>query len=289
MIAGNPSVVYIREPFNVSHPPGIGISSARFDHWYTYISDENADCFYRKIERTLNFSYGLGAELREEKRSKNLYKISREFLAFNKYKILGKRPLLKDPLALLSAEWLASKFDMDVVVLIRHPAAFASSLKQKGWEFSFSNFLDQDELMRDHLYPFEAALKSYANGDYDIIDQASLLWKVLHHMIQKYQETHGDWLFVRHEDVSEQPLLVFQDIFNYLNLEFTEKNSQVIKEYSSVSNPVEGTSDVTHTLRRNSKDNIKSWKNKLTTTEIERIRTQVEAVSCNFYADEDWQ
>ena len=112
---------------------------------------------------------------------------------------------------------------MSVIILIRHPAAFASSLKQKKWEFSFSNFLDQNWLMRDHLYPFESAINSHVNNKSDIIDQASLLWKILHYMIQKYRERHVDWLFIRHEDISMQPLMAFQDIFSYLALDFTDK------------------------------------------------------------------
>jgi hypothetical protein len=288
MIAESSSIVYIREPFNVSHPPGVGINSAEFSYWYTYIYQGNEDCFYSPIKETLNFSYGLTKELKAKEAKKALSKILKEFLAFRKNKLLGKRPLLKDPIALFSAEWLASKFDMNVVVLIRHPAAFASSLKQKNWSFPFSDFLKQTQLIKDHLYPFEADLKSYVDGKYDIIDQASLLWKILHYMILKYQANHSEWLFVRHEDISEKPLPVFQDIFSYLDLEFTEKISQVIREHSSASNPVEGSSDATHTLKRNSKDNIKSWKHRLTDTEIERIRTQVEEIACHFYSEEDW-
>ncbi len=41
----------------------------------------------------------------------------------------GARPLLKDPIAVLSAPWLERTFGMQVVFSVRHPAAFAASLK----------------------------------------------------------------------------------------------------------------------------------------------------------------
>ncbi len=289
MIAESSSIAYIHEPFNVANPPGVGICSAKFNYWFTYISIENEEDFYGPIKRTLDFSYDLGRQLAQVNQKKSLFQIYKEYFAFNKYRILRKRPLLKDPIALFSAEWLTSKFDMDVIVLIRHPAAFASSLKQKGWQFPFSHLLKQPLLIEKYLYPFEAELKAYSNNKYDIIDQASLLWKILHHVIFLYQQKHKDWCFVRHEDISDKPLCMFQNIFDFLNLEFTTNNAQVIKEYSSIDNPTEGNKHSTHTLKRNSKANIRTWKNRLTNLEIARIRSQVNDISHNFYSDEDWE
>ena len=87
MIAENSSVVYIREPFNISNPPGSGISSAKFDHWYTYVSDRNEDLFYEPIKRTINFSYGLGSALKERRNRKNSYKIYRDFLGVQQIQV----------------------------------------------------------------------------------------------------------------------------------------------------------------------------------------------------------
>ena len=37
--------------------------------------------------------------------------------------------IIKDPFALLSAEWLHTSLNWDIVIVIRHPAAFALSMK----------------------------------------------------------------------------------------------------------------------------------------------------------------
>ena len=47
---------------------------------------------------------------------------------FKYFKFRGYNPLIKDPIAIFSADWLADKYDMNVVVLSRHPLGFISSL-----------------------------------------------------------------------------------------------------------------------------------------------------------------
>jgi hypothetical protein len=186
-----------------------------------------------------------------------------------------------------STEWLASTFDMDVIVLIRHPAAFTSSLKRLNWTHPFSHFLEQPLLMRDHLSSFEAEIREYVDKEHDIIDQATLLWRLIYHMVIKYQNNHNDWIFIRHEDLSRDPLRGFQNLFNNLNLEFSEHVRETIKEYTNSTNPSEAP-EKGQSLKRDSKSNILNWKSRLTVSEIERIRTQVEDISSVFYSDKDW-
>jgi hypothetical protein len=58
--------------------------------------------------------------------------------------------------------------------------------------------------MSDYLYPFESDIRAFAESEHDIIEQATLLWRILHHMILPYQEKHQDWVFIRHEDISHK-------------------------------------------------------------------------------------
>ncbi len=204
MIAESPAIAYIHEPFHIQHRKGI--CGAEFKYWFTYISYENESVFYNDLKRTIEYAYNLSGELKAKNFRKDLWDILREYCKFLIFRTLNFRPLIKDPIAVFSAEWLASKFDMEVIVLIRHPAAFASSLKRLNWKHPFSDFLSQPLLMKDHLYPFENEIKQYSEEEYDIIDQAILLWKLIHKMIIKYKEKHNDWIFLRHEDISQNPL-----------------------------------------------------------------------------------
>jgi hypothetical protein len=61
------------------------------------------------------------------------------------------RLVIKDLLCSLSLDWLAREFDVDIVVMIRHPGAFAWSLKRVDWDPDFSVLTDQPALMEEQL------------------------------------------------------------------------------------------------------------------------------------------
>lgn len=290
MIATSPSVVYIHEPFNVKSPPRIGISKARFNHWFTYICNDNEKPFYSDIKDLTQFKYNLLEEIRDNGRDqKSIKRLIREYFKSIEFRISKKRPLIKDPIAFFSTEWLQSRFNMDVIVLVRHPAAFANSLKRLNWSFNFEHLLEQPLLIRDYLNPFEKEIKTHINQKHTIIEQASLLWKIIHSIIVDYQKkyhNHPNWIFMRHEDLSMNPIMNYQTLFNFLDIEFTELIKENIGKYSSENNPTLGKK--VQSLKRNSKANVKAWKNQLSLSEIETIKRKVEEVSCHFYSDSDW-
>ena len=92
-------------------------------------------------------------------------------------------PLLKDPIAVFSAEWLADTFSARPVLLVRHPAAFAASIKRLRLRHPFGDFLAQPLMMRDWLSPYAAELERFAAREQEIVDQAILLWNVIHHAL----------------------------------------------------------------------------------------------------------
>ena len=142
--------------------------------------------------------------------------------------------------------------------------------------------------MRDHLSPFESEIKKFADCEQDILDQAILLWKILHHMIAKWQESHPDWIFVKHEDISHDPMDGFQTIFNQLNLELTDRIKNTIKEFSDTKNKSETSINNGMLIKRNSQANIWNWKKRLNKDEIRKIKQEVEEISNKFYTDQDW-
>lgn len=286
MIASSASVGYIQEPFNLHLNPGI--CSAKFDYWFTYVTQENEAHFLEPIQKTMNFFYDITGAFDRIRSPKDILRRARDYSSFIKYRLSGVRPLFKDPIAVFSAEWLASRFDMDIVVVIRHPAAFASSLKIKNWKVPFSHLAEQPLLLRDHLYPFAPEIKKYAEEEQDIVDQAALLWKIIHYVIAQYQETHPKWIFIRHEDLSLDPLTGFQTLFKQLDLEFSSEIKATIVQYTNPDNPSELTETRPFELKRDSKSNIRNWQTRLSGAEIERIRNQVEEVSSKFYSDDDW-
>jgi hypothetical protein len=189
-------------------------------------------------------------------------------------------------LAVFSAEWLASTFNMQAVMLIRHPAAIVSSYKRLGWTHQLEHFLDQPLLMREYLHPYEKEIKEFAGGEHDLIEQASLLWKLIHHMILHYQQVHPDWIYVRHEDLSNNPQLEYQLLFERLNLGMSPATKRFIEDSSISDNPVE--SDHPYTIKLNSLKTTTAWKTRLSPVEIERVYKRVGEIGRVFYPDQYW-
>ena len=284
MIAESPLVGYIHEPFNIHHRPGI--CKAHFDDWFTYVCDNNASLYREDLASCLTFKYQLSEELKALRNPKDIARLLKDYVLFNSYRTLKKRALIKDPIAVFSTEWLAREFNMDVIVLIRHPAAFAGSLKKANWSYPFSHLLRQPLLIKHHLEEFEYQIEEFTREHKNIIDQAILLWNLIHHMIVKYKEKHPHWMFVKHEDLSADPIYGFSKIFCNLQLPYSKQVQNKIIKFSNLENLA--ATDNIGEIKRNSKANIKTWKNRLTEVEIKRIRESTNNISNKFYNESDW-
>jgi len=282
MLALSPSLAYIHEPFNPYHRPGI--CKARFPYWFTHVCDENEAAYLTGLQDCLRFRYHFAEELKSIRSVKDSLRLSRDFYRFSKYRLLGKRPLVKDPIAIFSAEWLAQRFHMDVIVLIRHPADFAGSLEKAQWTHPFDHFVRQPLLMRHHLGRYRSDIETFSTTDHDIVGQAILLWNVIHHMILQYRDMHPEWIFAKHEELSQHPIEQFRRIYDSIGLHFSPRIQRIITQHS-FADPTTGDSDP---LRRDSRSNVRQWHTRLTPAEIDRIREHTHQIAEEFYTDADW-
>ena len=285
MIARSRAVEYLHEPFNPDafNP---GICQARFEREFTYVCGENADPYRVGLERCLRFQYGFGPGLRTIRTAKAAVRLSRELGRFTISRLGRARPLMKDPHAVFSADWLARTFDMDVFVLIRHPAAFVGSIKKARWFFRFEQFLEQPLLMQRHLGRFRREIEALAKEEGDIVDQGILLWNAIYHVVAGYRDSHPGWIFVRHEDLSREPVPAFSDVFRRLGLDYTDAVQRAIADFSGSHNPSEQHSG--SEIRRDSRANIRNWTKQLTSEEIQRVKDGTREIAAHFYGREDW-
>ena len=289
MLALSPQVNYIHEPFNPDSSPGTAICSARFAKYFTYLTDENGSEYYEPIKRMIDGKYDPWRGLAQARSVGGALRTLRAWRMFASHRRRGGVPLIKDPIALMSAEWLVRRFDMHCVVMIRHPAAFVASMKRLGWSAFPENWaLSQQLLMRDYLSPFEAQIRSLQSGEHDLIERTSLAWKLCHHVILQYQTKHRDWVFLRHEDISRHPSDSFRGLYQRMGLTFSDGIKRAIEEHTNGSNPESASKDE-KVFRLNSQANISAWKGRLSGQEIERIREYVGEVAERFYGDDDWR
>jgi sulfotransferase family protein len=283
MLALAPGVLYVHEPFNPR--TAAGLSPARFDRYFTVVTSENERRYRPGLERTLKLRYDLAAQLRSVRGPRDLARTARDLVRVERARRAAARPLLKDPIALLSAEWLGAAFGMDVVVLIRHPAAFAASLKRLGWKHSFATFLDDGRLPQV-LAPYEGEIREQAREPGDILTQAALLWRLLYNAVDGYRERHPDWVFLRHEDASVDPVATFERLYERLGLELTAEARDAIERASAPDNPAELSTP--HAVELDSAASLGRWREQLTPAEVDELRERTRDVWPRFYSDADW-
>ena len=284
MLAAEDGVAYISEPLNVMHRPGV--FRAPVKRWYTYITRENEAEYLPAFHELLDYDYHLLTELRSIRSRKDFLRMIRDYHTFFIGNLHGEWPLLKDPFAVFSMPWFAERLNCQVVVTVRHPAAFASSLKRLNWSFDFRNLLDQPLLMRDHLEPDRADMESMSADD--IIGQTSLLWRIIYRVVHSTVESHPAFKVVRHEDLSLDPVRGFRELYQSLGLDFTPHAEKSVLTSSSSENPTELSKDKTHSVKLDSRANRDNWKKRLTAEEIKRIRSLTKDVSNLFYSDVKW-
>ena len=165
MLAASPQVAYISEPLNVLHRPGV--LRLPVSTWYTLVCEQNETEYLPAFREMLGFRYGLWREVRSVRSSKDFLRMGRDFSIFLRGRLLGQLPLIKDPFAVFSAPWFARRLGCRVVITVRHPAGFVSSLKRLNWVFDFHDLLDQPLLMQKWLGVDRAEME-LANTD-DVI------------------------------------------------------------------------------------------------------------------------
>ena len=212
--------------------------------------------------------------------------MGRDLSIFMNGQLRGQRALLKDPFGVFSTSWFAQKLNCQVVITIRHPGGFASSLKRLNWPFDFRDLLDQPILMRDHLEADRADMEAMQADD--IVGQSALLWRMIYRSVHTTRELFPDFKIVRHEDLSLDPVAGYKSLYESLGLTFDEKVRDTILNSSSSENPTELSRKKVHSVKLDSRANMDNWKKRLTSEEITRIRKMTEDISHLFYSDSEW-
>ncbi len=282
--APSPPVAYLWEPFSLEHRPGI--CDANFPVWFQYVCADNADEYRGPIADMLAFSYKTHAELRVARTPRDAARLVRDRARFARYRRQSAVPLMKDPIAVFSAEWLSDTFGADTIVIIRHPASFVNSIKRRALRHPFGHFSAQPLLMRDLLQPFAEQIDRFAAEEQPLLDQGILLWNVIHHAILQFRGRRPDWMFMRLEDLARDPVTEFGKIYARLGFTLTDDVASTIVQTSSApdSDALARRDDV----RRDSLASTVAWKKWLTDEEVDRIRVSVDPIAREFYSDEEW-
>jgi hypothetical protein len=278
---------YVHEPFNRRCPPGL--CRAGLTH-FAYVTAENEAPYLEPLADTLGWRYSAAAELRTLRTPRGLARLARDFAYFETMRQRRARVVLKDPLAIFSADWLASRFGTQVVVIIRHPASFVASMRAAGFVMHFSALASQPRLIEERLAPFGDAIAAAARRPSGSVEANTLLWNVLHHHIARLRREHPDWTFVRHEDLSNDPANGFAALFARLGLDFSDAVRAGLGQFTTDQGTLGRLSLFGNKRRtmRNSQDSTTWFRRRLTPEEIVRVRRDAAPLWQEFYTDADW-
>ncbi|GAA3673926.1 sulfotransferase domain-containing protein [Nonomuraea antimicrobica] len=216
MLAAGGELVYVNEPLNPQHPPGRcpGVLAARVTHRFQYICEDNSPAWLPAFRDTVALRYRWLAELRANRGPYDLARLLRYGTAFTLGRLAGRRALLDDPFAVLSAGWFAGRLGCRVIALVRDPVSFVASWQRLGWTVYFHELLEQPLLVRDH--PEVLELRALV-GSQDRVAKAAALWRVTRSILGR---TPGV-LLMPYESLAADPVAGFRHLYAYAGLRWS--------------------------------------------------------------------
>lgn len=257
---------FIWEPFSKSYCPPFLVNPP--PHWFFKVPAQESEYWELQLRDLLNFRYRWHAKINHYRSLYSIGKASRDAAQLLSYRMRRVRPLLKDPIALMSAGWIEDCFNAQVVVSVRHPAAFVESMKRQEGAFPWEDLLIQNELMNEELSSFSEQIEKAAEGALLPLEEHILLWNVLYGYLKNKIEEGRGWIVVKHEALVRDTVPQYARLYHNLSLPLTPEIERRLVD-----------------AKMNVAD---KWKTRLERDEIRAVRCHTEEIASHYYSDEDW-
>jgi len=271
----------------------VGLSGLKLKYWYTYINKSNEYVYKDKLYSVTKYDYYLLDQIKNINSIKDIVSIFRDLTLNLNKKLNKKRPLIDDPFALFSADWFYEAFDIDVVIMVRHPASFVASLKMLDLNFPFYHLLNQDELIKQKIAPFKDEIIEYSKEKKNVVEQGILLWRIIYYVVMNFYKHYNDqWFFVRFEDLIKSPDQEFKKMYSRLGLKYDEKTRKRLEKYLRMVSTKELRKESnminTYIYKYPIEIQLYNFRNKLDDKEISLIKENTADIWPHFYSDEEW-
>ena len=274
---------YIHEPLCPNRSPGWLTDGV--PRWFIYIATENEGPFVAPMQRVFDLRYPFAASLLAVRHPKQLARQLPEIARSAVYRIRRLRPLLKDPFALFSTEWLADRFGARPIVMIRKPVAFVSSIKKLNWGFDYEReWMGQPLLMRDHLESHRSSFEGY-QGEVDLVGEGIVMWNTMYDFVNRLRERRPEFIYLRYEDLAADPIAGYRELYSALDLTWDTRVRDRIAGYSDSANPKDVSPRRRRAIKRDSTAAADTWRSRLTPAEAARVETETAEVAGAFYPE----
>lgn len=193
------------------------------------------------------------------------------------------RVLVKEVATFPSVEWVAQRWNPEVVLVVRHPCGCALSVENaemgRTERARLQHLLADDERKQNHLEPYRAHLATVRTP----LEVSAAIWSIKSLIVARAHARHPEWRLVRYEELCDDPLGGFRALFRSLALDWTSAVEAWTTETTRAS------SAGTFSTSRVSAQQRDAWRRAMTARQIAEVRRIVEPFGFPELATEaDW-
>jgi hypothetical protein len=175
----------------------------------------------------------------------------------------------KDPLACFTADHVAKRHDVDVLVTVRSPWAVAGSFKRMEWTFDLS---DLTARLRQSGFDFSGPKALADQSLHASVINGALLWSVVYSTLANWAQSNPRIRFVNLENVVDSPVATYARLYKLLALDWSDRIAvKITKYYCSESQRSVPKTKRAHDSGRNLNEVNKYWRGYLTEPEKEFV------------------
>jgi hypothetical protein len=248
-------VLHYREP---CHPTQNGLSPAAADKvWAKYVAPGATDPFFEGLlDKAFTGKFWVGSGGRFP----------------GPIQRIGSRPtvVVKEVASFASTEWVASRWPVDVVIILRHPGAFAASVANLAHP-------ERDVRRARHLIANPEVLELLSPeirrglGSVDDPWMASITaWGIRTRIVLDAQANHPKWKVIKFADLAADPVSQFRALYNELDLPWTDDVAEKIRASSTKAE------DGAFSTSRESKSRIDAWRTELSDLQFRQVEEMID-------------
>ncbi len=178
--------------------------------------------------------------------------------------------------AQLATEWLATEFDVEVLVLLRHPAnVLASWLELNLKDARNSTLESRPDIRARYLEPW-----GIRPPGSDPVERMSWRIGLLIAALEEARSRHPEWHVRTHEQLCTDPPAEFHQLEDELSLEWGEQSEAFLEGHNAP-----GTGFV---VKRVAAELPDSWQSRLDDAQVATLRRTLDQFPITTYTDEDY-
>ncbi len=188
----------------------------------------------------------------------------------------GSRIVAKSIHAQLATEWLATEFNVTVLLLLRHPAnVLASWLEVKLKDARNATLETRPEIWSRYLEPWGVPLPGA-----DPVERVSWRIGLLTAAIEDSASRHPEWHLRTHESLCFDPVSEFRKLSAELGLGWGEASEAFLAENDTPGNG--------YAVKRIASEQPGAWRRRLDSTQVATLRRALELFPIATWSDRDF-